>query len=94
MIEVMILNDQFSREKLEELIAQVEMAKPQRETLFYPLSVWEFEFLCHNECFRIEDGVLLYCGCEVGIIGNDTKKIDRFLHMAEKLIGEEQTLWK
>ena len=88
MIGVTTLNDQFSREKLEELITQVKMAKPQRETLFYPLSVWESEFLCHNAYFRIEDGVLLYCGCEVGIIGNDTKKIDRFLRIAEKLIGE------
>lgn len=82
------MNKPFSHEDLEQLISLVESAKPQREALFYPLNIWEFELLCHSEYFRMEDGVLLYCGCEVGIIGNDTEKIDRFLRMVEKIISE------
>ena len=88
MIGVTILNEQFSHEKLEELISRVEMARPQRETLFYPLSIWEFELLAHHEYFRIEDGTLLYCGCNIGIVENDTKKTNRFFRMAKKLINE------
>ena len=82
------MNEQFSHEKLEELIAQVEMARPRREVLLYPLSIWEHELLSHHEYFRIEDETLLYCGCEVGFIGNDTKKTNRFLRMAEELINK------
>lgn len=83
------MNKPFSHKDLKQLISQIEAAKPQREVLFYPLNVWELELLRHSEYFRIEDGMLLYCGCEVGTIGNDTKKINKFLRMAEKLIGEE-----
>lgn len=83
------MNKPFSYKALEQLIAQVEAARPSERPIFYhTVNLWKAELLSNPEYFNIYDGELLYCGVKVGFIGNEQREIDRFLQLASQIISE------
>lgn len=83
------MNEPFSYEALEQLIAQVEAARPPERPIFYhTVSSWKTELLSNPEYFNIYDGELLYCGVKVGFIGNKQREIDKFLQLATQTISK------
>lgn len=82
------MNEPFSYEALEQLIANVEAARPSRPTFYHTVNSWKTELLSNPEYFNIYDGELLYCGVKVGFIGNKQREIDEFLQLAAQVISK------